>query len=346
MARPRQDINICKLAEEAGVSHMTVSRVLNNRAGVSEEVRGRIKDLQKKYKFKTNYQIRRKPKVAVVILEEGLTDYYRRLLNGIMRYTQTKNMEVTVVTSDRNGSGLLQKVRDLQCSAVLVPLGGLYEKAYPILTESNLPVVLLDAKTSLPGLGYIDNDSYIGSSEATRYLLDLGHRNIGYLVHGLNEKGNHPQRLAGYRDTMAAAEIDVRPEWIQPVNELEKELGLPYWQSVQPSIMRLFERAPELTALMVVDDDLAMRAMNAILSSGRRIPQDISVIGFDNHSDSQFWYPSLTTVNHRLEDAGCMAAQAVEYAIEHPGNWNLPHLMLPTSLIIRKSVCKCERNQA
>jgi len=343
MARPRKNINICKLAEEAGVSHMTVSRVLNNRAGVSEAVRSKIQKLQEKYNYKTNYQTPVRSKIAMVIVEHQLSDYYNRILSGVMRCIQGKNVEVAMVWGQSGPEELLQQIRDMQCSAVIFPEGRKYDNLCSSLLKSNLPVILLDIQATLPKIGYIDNDSYVGSCEAAQYLLDQGHRNIGYMIHGSRLGGNHPQRVAGYKDTLKAAGIKVENNWIQAVNELEIELGIPYWDSVPYAIDRLFEKLPGMTALMLVDDNLALRAIGALQRKGYKIPEDISVVGFDNHTNSGDWFPSLTTVHHQLDEAGFKAAEALTHAINNPGNWDLPRIVLPTNLIVRDSVCKCNK---
>jgi len=345
MGRPIKDISIKSLAEEAGVSHMTISRVLNNRAGVSEAVRLRVKALQEKYKFKTNYQSETRVKIAVVLVSDGLTDYYSQLLNGVLSYSKEHDIETAMVIGSQDSTRLLKQIRDMQCSAVIFPQGKNYEKLCGFLANSQMPAILLDIKPAIPQVGYIDNDSYSGSCDATQYLLDLGHRNIGYIIHGEDSSNsNHNQRIQGYRDTLNAAGIKIEPFWVQCVNELENELKIPYWDSVPFAVERLLARAPELTAIMTVDDSLALRVMGTLQRLGRRIPEEISVVGFDDHQDSSHWYPSLTTVRHQLSKAGYMAAEALEYAIKHPGDWNLPRTVLPTSLIIRESAAACRDN--
>lgn len=343
MARPRKSINICKLAEEAGVSHMTVSRVLNNRAGVSEAVRTKIQKLQEKYNYKTNYQTPVRAKIALVIVNNQLSDYYSRILNGVMRYIHGQNVEVAMVMEQSGPAELLQQIRDMQCAAVIFPEGRKNENLCSSLLKSNLPVILIDIQSPHPKIGYINNDSYIGSCDAAQYLLDQGHRNIGYMTHGWKIEGNHMQRVSGYKDTLKAAGIEVHHNWTQAVNELENELNIAYWDSVPYAVDRLLEKFPEMTALMLIDDTLALRVIGAIQRKGYKIPEDISVVGFDNHTNSGDWFPRLTTVQHQLEEAGYKAAEALTHAINHPGNWNLPRVTLPTKLIVRDSVCKCTK---
>lgn len=338
MARPRQRMSISKLAEEAGVSHMTVSRVLNNRAGVSEEVRAKIKALQLEYKYKTNYHASRKAKVALVTSTSDLTYYHRKLFHGVARYAADADIEVTFLFKSPDEPDLMEQIRDSQCSGLIISLAWLYSSAYNDFNDSGLPAMLIDARCDLPNVGYVDNASYEGSRRAAEYLLENGHRAIGYLLHGMNSLGNHPHRLAGYRDALNAAGIDIPSRWIQPVNELKKETGLPYWENVPFAVRRLLEQAPELTAVMTVDDSLALRCAGDFAREGVRIPDDLSLVGFDDAEYSKYWYPGITTVTHNLEDAGFIAAEALDFAMSNPGDWRLPKKVLPTELVIRDSV--------
>jgi DNA-binding LacI/PurR family transcriptional regulator len=340
MGRPRQDVSIYQIAREVGVSASTVSRVMNNRVGVGEDIRGKINTLLSKYNFTANYPIVRPPKIAFVISDADSSGYLLRAVSGIDRHAQISQIDYCLIFSHNEDSeSLLRQLRDQQCSGVIIGMGEDLKNAQAVLAGSGLPVIFLDTTVNEPKLGFIDNDSYAGSCSATKHLLELGHRKIGYLLHFSGKTVfDHQQRYQGYEDTMRQAGIKIEPDWV--IN------GLPTDNTSRGAVglitmRQLLEQAPELTAVLAIDDAMALGAVTAIHQSGRKIPQDISIVGFDNYADTENWYPALTTVDHPIEQAGAMAAEAIEQALKNPGAWTPLRTTLKTRLIIRESTGPC-----
>lgn len=334
MARKHQDISIYRIAEEAGVSVTTVSRVINRRTGIAEATRAKVNELLQRYNFKPVYPPVRTVKIAVVTPETDFSDYFRKAIKGIYAYArQHRLMTNIILTESYHNESLLEAVRDQQCSGVVALLPEAYRKELETFSTTDLPVVAVDSTFDDSRIGFIDNDSYSGSAEATRYLLGLGHRRIGYLMHDTSTL-NHLQRFKGFANTMSAAGIKVEDNWVVNVQPSLEAPDIPMGIS---TMRRLLEQAPEITAVMAVDDSLALAAMAAIHESGRRIPEDISVVGFDNYPETRLWYPSLTTVEHPIEKAGSLAIEAIHTGLLHPQDWQPPREILPTSLVIRKS---------
>jgi DNA-binding LacI/PurR family transcriptional regulator len=335
MARRKKSVSICRIAEEAGVSAATVSRVINRRVGVGEETRRKINRLLRHYDFSPVYPAVRSVKIAVVVGGGDMNEHIREALKGIYAYANAHELSINIITvnSPRRES-LLETIRDQQCSGVIAILAGRQLKAVYELTETDLPVVVVDSQLDEPGVGFVDNDSYSGSVEATRHLIGLGHRRIGYLQHCIPSL-NQVQRFRGYENTMKLAGLAIDEKWViqappQPGGTIRGMPGL-------LAMRQLLDQAPELTAVLAVDDDMAMGAMSAIHERGLRIPQDISLVGFDNCPESQVWYPPLTTVENPVEQAGFQAAESIHAALTNPGGWTPPREILPTRLIVRKS---------
>jgi len=336
MTRKKQDVNIYRIAEEAGVSIATISRVINRRAGVSEATRSRITELLNHYAFTPDYPIQRAPKLAILVPWDDISEYFRRAIKGICRSARENKLETSIIIkNDASEDNLLQQIRDQQCNGVIVALGDEFKFARRELAATELPCVFLDARPETDKLGYVDNDSYSGSLAAARHLISLGHRCIGYLRYGDNGVDNHRRRYLGYCDAMREAGLEIRSGWVidSALEQTHGSQGL----AGRNSMRRLLDQAPELTAVMAVDDLMAMGAMTTIYQAGLRIPDDISLTGFDNMAGTENWFPALTTVDHPLEQAGRLAADAIASAIKSPGGMILPHLTLPTKLIIRAS---------
>lgn len=341
MSRRKQEINIYSIADEAGVSIATVSRVINRRAGVSESTRSRISEILKRYEFTPDYPETRTAKIALLVPWDDISDYFRRAIKGTCSYAHENNLEINIIIKNgRSEESMLERIRDQQCLGVIVALGSEFKQARRELAATELPCVFLDTITDSPGIGYIDNDSYAGSVDAARHLLELGHRRIGYLryTNTGNDVDNHHRRFEGYLDAMREAGISPNPAWIQTGVESNPS-GRGFILTSQ-----LLSLAPEITAIMTVDDQMAMGAISTLHRAGIRVPHDISVIGFDNMTGTENWFPALSTVEHPIEQAGYLAAENIAIRIKSPNAVPVPRLTLPTRLVIRESTAPTNIN--
>ena len=332
MGRKPKEISITKIAMEAGVSVSTVSRAMNSRASVSEETRKKINELMKKYNFIPTPAVQREKKIALLVGSNRFNDYVSEVFNGIYKYTEANSLETTLIfKKEYSRYSLLEQIRDQQCSGIVVIVPADFSDSLAALAESELPVVLIDEAVYRKGLGFIDHDSYSGSREAVKYLLELNHRNIGYIECN-RQTINHIQRFKAYENTMKEAGITPDPQW-----HIFTESDANTYRTSFLKMQELLGRAPELTAVMTSNDTIAIGAMKGALETGRRIPEDISIIGFDNYKQTEFLNPALTTVNHPIEEAGFLAAKSIDQCLKNPQVTQLPQEILPTSLLIRGS---------
>ena len=335
MSRRRREITIYRIAEEAKVSPSTVSRVLNQRTGVSSATRERIAELLQKYNFSPDYPQTRAPKLGVLCPWDDLTDYFRKAMKGVFRFAAEREVEVSIITqAGRSRHSLLEQIRDQQCRAVIVLLAEHLNGEHLEIGKSEIPVIFLDCQVGLEGTGFIDNDSYSGSCAATQHLLDFGHRKIGYLMY-LTRTFDHEQRLQGFTDTLKKAGIEADARHIVMASEDD---WFPSSGVIGIRLMkRLLAQSPDITAVMTVDDELALGALTAIHETGRAIPKDFSVVGFDNYPETEAWFPALTTVDHPIEEEAYLAAEALHQAIVSDRERRLPRRILPTQLVVRDS---------
>lgn len=337
MPRRRRQINIYHIAEEAGVSIATVSRVLNQRTGVTEEKRAKVDELLRKYEFKPDYPRPRQHQIAFITPFSEITNYIAKALSGVNHYCKSNGMQISMIMADfHENPSLLPLVRERQCSGAIILMPDVFGDAYRELSATELPVILLDTTAHSTNTGFIDNDSYSGSANAASYLLQLGHRKIAYLQHVLPSV-NHIQRFKGYENTLKGAGIAIDPLWICQSPELASKEGYVQGLSGYYAMQKLLKQARDITAVMAVDDDMALGAMCAMHEQGIRIPEDISIVGFDNYPETSLWFPPLTTVNHPIAEAGYQAAEAIHHALKTHTAWTPPRDILPTSLVIRKS---------
>ncbi len=179
-------------------------------------------------------------------------------------------MEVNLITrSTHPRTTTLEQIRDQQCAGVIVLLPDYYIDEHRILGDSELPVMFLDAQIAIEGAGFIDNDSYSGSCAATRHLLELGHRKIGFLRYHLSSL-NQIQRFKGYENTLKEAGIQPTPTWVaeSPAPDRRIVRGIDGLRAMK----HLLEQAPDITAVLAVDDEMALGAMTHLHKSGKKNP--------------------------------------------------------------------------
>ena len=317
MARKREKISISTIASETGVSAAMVSRVINHRTGVSEENRRKILQKLREYDFRTHYPARHKHHIAVVYAAIRFSHYHSEVLSSVFSAMQENDLEPCLMLyRPQSGASLLERLREQQCSGAVLVVPSVFSGELPELAESGLPVMLIDESTEVPGIGYVDNDSYTGSFAAARHLLELGHRSFLYFAVDTTAL-NHVQRLNGCRDALKLAGIE--PQIIEQQPDTDELTGL----------RKQLASHPEATAVMKI--------LKAAALNGLRIPEDLSVAGFDDDPMSRFLNPSLTTVHHPVREAGNLAVRALAEYLQSNGKTALPRLMLPTELTVRES---------
>ncbi|MBO4513251.1 MAG: LacI family DNA-binding transcriptional regulator [Victivallales bacterium] len=336
MARKVGKVSIFTIAAELGISAATVSRVLNNRTGVGEATRCAVLGLAKKYNFRLNYPQQHQPIIATVISSESrISNYQSKILAGIFNYFANHPYRVNTIVANpaQPAPSILETVREQQCSGVIIVQPNHFASHLPGLAASGLPIMEIDDRSELPGIGFIDNDSYSGSVELTEHLLSLGHRKIAFLMRWSSDL-NHIQRLNGYRDTLLRNGVKPLEEWVVTYDEIVQG-SLSNVARIMFDIQR--RQAPDVTAIVGVNDELAIAVMHEALKRGIRIPEQLSIAGFDDHPFCEFVTPELTTVEHPTFEAGFQAAQAIAEYIFSCGTTPLPRKVLPTHLVVRAS---------
>jgi DNA-binding LacI/PurR family transcriptional regulator len=332
-----QKINITQIAEEAGVSIATVSRVLNGRNGVSEDVRRRVNAFLRKHNYIGDNHLNREKKIAVVSAVKSFCSYVSELYAGIEAAAAEKKIEYCIINRNENSRRkLLEDIREQQCSGVLLLVPTLFEKDLPNLAASELKVIAMDQPSALAEIGFVGNDSYKGSLEAARYLISSGHTRIGYLKYPLDTY-DHILRLKGYNDALEEAGLFSLEGCIPGGETPQETCGI---------AKEFLETHPEITAVMCTSDDMASAVLRAAWEIGRKIPEELSVIGFDDLPSSSLMTPALTTVRHAIRESGYLAMTELDLCLRDPSR-PLPDQVLPTSLVIRESssICSVENIQ-
>lgn len=327
-------ITILDVAREAGVSYSTVSRVLSGYEFVKETTRQRVLEAVERLGYVVNQQARSlaggKSQIIGLLVPAIDNSYIGEIARGIDEELSKLDYDLMLYTTHRNNGKesvyALKLTKGLADGLLLiVPL---ITTAYiDVLKEQNFPYVLIDQTDPTNTSSVVDCTNWQGAYDATCYLIELGHTRIGFItgLMGLNSAG---ERLEGYRAALRDNSLPYDPDLIQEGDFL-RDKGY----SAAQTLLAL----PQLpTAIFASNDISAFGAMEAIRNQGLRIPEDVSIIGFDDIPQSAMTFPQLTTVRQPLDQIGRVAARMLVDQIENV-NHSPRRVTLATRLIIRES---------
>jgi DNA-binding LacI/PurR family transcriptional regulator len=321
-------VTIAYIAESAGVSVPTVSKVLNGKAGVSAEKRAMIEELITRHGYRRPAGSQRSNLVELVFRElESM--WAVEIIRGVERTARRHRVGVLVSEfglHDAPGPQWDDTVsRRPRCVLSVAQLTAA-ERAE--LTAKGIPFVVFDPTTELPdGVPFVGATNWSGGRAATRHLVELGHRRIA-VISGPEHVLCFCARLDGYRSALAAAGVPVDPQLIAYA-----EPGRDEGCAAARTLLALPQRP---TAIFAANDLQALGVYQAAREAGLRIPEDLSVVGFDDLPVVAWVDPPLTTVHQPLAE---MAAAATELALALGRGEPAPRtgLELATTLTVRSS---------
>ncbi|MCO6452010.1 MAG: LacI family DNA-binding transcriptional regulator [Caldilineales bacterium] len=337
-----QSPTIRDVAKRAGVGVGTVSRVLNNHPSVSISTREMVEEAIAELDFSPNPSARRlssgKTMTIAVVAPFFTRPAFVERLRGVVSAIADSAYDVVVYDVETPGRRE-QYFRDLarrdRADGLLIIALPPTDEDVARFTNANIPVVLLDC--SHPDLHRIVIDDVYGGFIATKHLLDLGHRLIGYL----SDSPESPfgfvasrYRLQGYRDALADAEIDFNSDY----HVVAIDHGIREARQAAKGLLQLPVRP---TAVFASSDTQAIGVIQAANELGLRVPDELSVIGYDDIDLAEFLH--LSTVHQPLFTSG---AEAVDLLMEAIANPSLPtrHIQMPLQLAVRQSTAPLAQN--
>jgi LacI family transcriptional regulator len=324
-------MTIGDVAAEAGVSVATVSKVINGRWGVSESTSERVRAVIDELGYESSLvarslRSRRTDVIAVLVVD--VEPFSAELLKGAARAIRDTGYELVVFSGcgradDQVGweRRYLSRVSGTLCD------GAILVTPSSVDPNQGAPVVAVDHNVGSPDLPSVDSDNLSGAVAATEYLLGLGHRRIGFLG-GRPDLESARLRERGYRRALRAAGIGTDRVLIanggfQP-------------DTAEEAARALLTTAERPTAIFAANDVSAIATMAAARGLGLSIPEDLSLIGFDNVPESALCQPPLTTIEQPIQRMGLEAVELLIGLIERRQDL-VTHRMLPTRLVVRGS---------
>ena len=324
-------MTIGDVAAQAGVSIATVSKVINGRYGVAPATLERVQAVIDELGYESSLVARslrsRRTNVLGIVVAD-IEPFSAELLKGAGAAIRERGYELIVYSGSGHGkdhSGWERRY--------ISRLGGTLTDGIILVTptvvdvDDGTPVVAVDPHTGPSSLPSVHSDNLAGAITATRHLLELGHRRIGFLA-GRPDLESARQREQGYCRALSDAGLPVDTNLIR-VGDYDLEMS----QEPARQLLTLDDRP---TAVFAANDLSAMQTMHVARSLGLAIPGDVSVVGFDNIPESALIEPPLTTIDQSIQEMGRRAVELLIAVIE--GDTGLTQqVTLPTRLVVRQS---------
>lgn len=331
------------IAKICGVGVSTVSRAINNHPDINPETKEKIMNTIKEYGYVPNNSARNLKRVdakAIAVLVKGISNpFFSNMIKVIEEECKKKrySMELSHIETDEDEVDAALKVVKEKRLRGIIFLGGLFSHSDEKLKKLNVPFVFSTAgsipenisKNQYSNIGVDDRKE---SARMVDYLIRLGHRNIAIVVAEAEEESIGKLRLEGYYDALQAHNIPVNPKLIYQTRD---DIGHFSMENGYLTARKLVESGEQFSAVYAVADALAIGAIRALLEAGVRVPDDVSVAGYDGIDVSGYISPSLTTIRQPVEE---MAKDTVKLLFDIiAGKKDHQHITYEAELLERES---------
>jgi LacI family transcriptional regulator len=326
-------ITIGEIAKIAGVSKTTVSRVLNNKPDVDPSTREKILGLIDEYEFQPNafakaISLQKSRHIGLLIPHKAeyvfSNPFYTEVMRGVS--TEVDEQDYYLVMCYAHEANYLDIYKQKRVDAfVLLSPGSFHHNIIDSLNSSDVPFVSTAKISDGVSMVYVDVDNFYGATLIMDHLVGLGHRRIAYI--GKPTLQSSIDRLNGYRAVLEKNDLPDDPNLELITDTSSAERGHDYTQ-------QLLQLPEPPTAIFLANDVMAIGAIQAIQESGRRVPEDISVTGFDDIPFAKFTNPPLTTIRQPSYEKGVQAARILIQSLENKDT-QLQSMILPVELVVR-----------
>lgn len=331
-------VTIKDIAKLANVSHTTVSRALNDSPLINDETKQKIKDIAKQLNYVPNYSAKS------LVLDKSYTiglffstiykgtspGFFYETVRGVNSAIQDKyNLVVKGISDYKDFSSINRKRFD---GIIVMSQSDKDNMFIYNAIEKNIPIVVLNREVEEDSIVNILSGDKKGAYKAVDYLIKNGHRNIA-IIEGDKRFKSTQERKEGFLNALIDNNILVKSEYM-----VEGEYDM---ESGYKAMKKLLELSKIPTAVFCSNDDMAVGAFKAVFEKNLSIPEDISIMGFDNNIFTAYITPALTTVKRSIEEVSKQGAMKLLEIIDS-GNKVKERIYIDTELVIRESVKKLE----
>lgn len=305
-------VTITDIARELNIAPSTVSRALNDHPAIKKETKEAVKELAQQLDYQPNFLalslLRKKSNTIGVVVPEITSHFFSAIITGIQDVIANSEYNIMICLTNESfeeEAVVIKKLLKMQVDGVLVsPASGTKEfDHFRALQKNGIPVVVFDR--DCPGLeaDKVLVDDYAGAFQAVEYLIKSGCKKIAHLG-GPPNLSTTKHRLQGFLDALKSGNMSICEEHIAHVQGFSHEDGL------EPAMALLSSSNPP-DAIFAMNDNIAISAMHVARKLGYNIPEDISIVGFDDEPHSSFFRPSLSTVWQPVYSLGMLSARIV-----------------------------------
>ncbi len=331
--------SIKDIAKKANVSVSTVSRVLNNSKYVSEELKERVLAIVKETGFKPNLVakglVNKKTNLIGILIPRISNNFFAKLIEGTEEVAQTYGYNILLSTSYNDLQREIEYLNifeDRQLDGILFSVTEFTEEHRAFFERTTLPTVFIGQKLEQQEkYPYVTIDNVKASYEATKYLINQNHTKIAILAGPESDTATGTYRLQGYKDALEEVGITANPLW--------QSMRFHTIEDGYIATSKIMSQVDKPTAIFACSDQQALGAINYLHEYGYRVPEDISVMGFDDVDLASIFRPKLTTVKQNPVDIG---ATAMRLLIDQMKNIEIQSKenFIPYRLVVRESTKK------
>jgi DNA-binding LacI/PurR family transcriptional regulator len=340
-----------QIAKMCGVSHTTVSMVINNNPRISEETRVKVLAAIKKYNYYPNVAARSlvmsRTNTIGIIGTLFHSPYYTEVIRGIEMESRRTGLDLKIYNCD----GSLEEYKDLydrvlgerRIDCVIAISVSIEDVVLERFLQAEMPLVVLqpvaERNRLLEGIPVVYTEDFKGMEKVVDHLISLGHRKVGF-IDGPEYMKICQDRMHGYQQALKDRGIPSNDQFVLHSNLIPDPFT---FDAGYTAARVLLNRSPELTAICCVSDAMALGTMKAARQKGRKIPEDLSVTGFDDTFIARLSDPSLTTLRQPLFEMG-QASVSLAHAVLNRQTIDPIHRGFETELVIRESTVKPARS--
>ncbi len=330
------NFTIKDVAKKANVSTATVSRILNELPGYSNDTKEKVLKVIKELGYQPNAIARglvnKKTKTLGVLFPNVSSMFASEILNGIEDTANESDHSVIVCNTDSNGvrtMKYLQVLNEKRIDGLIFTSEVLKEEYYKAMVEMNIPIVLISTASYKYHLPYVKVDDKHAAYTATEYLIKNGHQNIAMISGNKNDLIAGVPRVEGYKQALNDYGLTVKENRIFYGVDFGYKTG-------KMCMEQLLKETPTSTAIFAASDEIAIGAMSIAYKNNIKVPDDLSIIGYDNLKVAEMSIPPLTTVGQPLYEMGQIAANMLFKMIN--SGQTVESRIIPHQIIERQTV--------
>ncbi|WP_318618000.1 LacI family DNA-binding transcriptional regulator [Sporosarcina sp. YIM B06819] len=333
-------VTIKDVAARAGVAPSTVSRVISDSPHISEKTKRKVHKIMEEMGYHLNYNARnlaqQSTKTIGIVMKNSTEEsmfntFFPEVIRGISGLCSKYDFSISLTTGESEEeifNDTVKMVRGKRVDGMIVLYSKKDDRVVPYLIESGIPFVVIGKPLIEPGkIMFVDNDNVQATKEATDYLLNIGHTKIAFIGEDTEfEVGE--ARLNGFSQAMREKHLDIPELYLKNLQ--------PNADHGQQVISELMELADPPTALVVTNDLNALILLTALSEKNIKVPEDMSLISFNNSIISRISNPPLTTVDTQIFQLGYESASCLIELVKDPSIFK-KSVVIPTSIVERKS---------